>query len=100
MIYFRATDGQVSEIAALAVEAAKPLGIGHLHHKEGTKYEGDEFPVTEQYGSRCIHLDYIDGRAVKLSMWMKEPGVWKMRPRPGAKELVKLVGASLIEDYE
>lgn len=55
-----ATDEQLKKMAALAVNASEPMGMGILHF-QARQYKPEEFNV-----SRGIDLDYHQGRMVKL----------------------------------
>lgn len=73
---FKATDEQIKQIAANAVNASAPMGMGHLHFTN-KKFEPKEFEVPEK---GTFSLDYVQGRMVKLTLWNKD-GVWKTPDR-------------------
>ncbi len=59
---FKATKQQVKEIAANAINASTPMGMGFLHYQADTKF-GPEDISDEQ-----LYFDYVQGRMVKLSI--------------------------------
>lgn len=73
-VNFSATEDQVKSIAALAVNASKPMGMGFIHFQD-REYLPEEFDV-----AGGVHLDYCDGRMVKLSI-TKEQGCWSIDDR-------------------
>lgn len=59
-MHVRATDEQLKKMAALAVNASRPMGMGFLHF-QNREYKPEEFDV-----SKGLSLDYHQGRMVKL----------------------------------
>lgn len=57
---FFATKVQVAQIAANAVNASRPVGMGLLHF-EAREYKPEEFRFGEE-----LAMDYVQGRQVKL----------------------------------
>jgi hypothetical protein len=80
---FLATDDQVKQIAANAVNASIPVGMGFLHFVAGEHFKPEDFKIlsqgwVESNGEpRGISLDYVQGRMVKLSMREVSPGLWQ-----------------------
>ena len=70
---FSATQEQISQIAANAVNASSPMGLGHLGFQSKT-YLPSEFHVSDQ----GIYLDYVDGRMVKLIVYPSGNGQWEI----------------------
>jgi hypothetical protein len=68
---FKATDDQIKQVMALATNAARPMGMGFLHHDPAHDFHAADFAA-------AAGLDYVQGRMVKL--WINrdraEPGVW------------------------
>jgi len=60
---FQATEQQIKQIAANAVNASKPMGMGFFHYQAGSNFSADDFGVTDS----GLYLDYVEGRMVKLS---------------------------------
>ena len=76
MIKFSATEDQVRLMAARAVNASRPMGMGFLHYDPEKKYLAIEF----QLDSRGeMHLDYVGGRMVKLDIWPSGDDMWRTR---------------------
>lgn len=63
------SEEQARQIAANAVNASAPMGLGHFAHKEVT-YTADDI-VPREGG---IFLDYFEGRMVKLQIWKTDDG--------------------------
>ena len=60
------TTEQAVQVAANAINAASPMGIGFLHH-EAKDYTPEE--VAEAFGEDGeAHFDYFHGRMTKLTM--------------------------------
>lgn len=103
MIQFRATAKQVQEIAANAVKASSPMGMGHLHYDYKTEFLPEMFDVTP----RGLFLDYVQGRMVKLRIYKVTEELWEMhetiRPDyeswiaeyPTVQDLLKSAGITL-----
>ena len=72
---FKATDEQVKQIAVNAVIASSPIGMGHLHFDGTQEFDPSMFEVT----NNSLHLDYVQGRMVKLNLWKNADGTWKSR---------------------
>ena len=70
---FKATEEQVKKMAALAVNASAPMGLGILHFQK-KEYQPEEFPIS----IRGIYLDYVDGRMVKLNIFKSDEGTWRV----------------------
>lgn len=78
MIEFMATDDQIKQIAANAVMASEPVGLGRVHYDPYRKYKPTEFKITP----RGLFLDYIGGRMVKLNIHRKtEKDMWEIDDR-------------------
>lgn len=103
---FSATAEQVKAMAANAVNASSPVGLGILHFKAGADAKPDDFEIR----SGALHLDYVDGRMVKLHIVSEgEPDTWEVysEPRPDYQswaaiypsnaDLVASVGAQVLE---
>lgn len=73
---FKATENQIKQIAANAVMASKPVGLGFLHFDDEEKFSPENFLFDPRGG---MHLDYVGGRMVKLNIWREENGDWRMR---------------------
>lgn len=111
---FIATDEQVKQMGCNAINASTPMGMGVLHYDESVVYTADMFqsgPITT-----LMHIDYIGGRMVKLSIsrdmtlgdhWEvgagREPTSdyqsWCSK-YPTYEDLAKSVGAEIIKEKE
>jgi hypothetical protein len=61
MIRFRATEDQLGQILANAVNNSKAVGLGLLH-ETGKVFTKDDFDL------HSMELDYVQGRMVKLGL--------------------------------
>jgi hypothetical protein len=61
-VKFKATKEQVKQIAANAINASLPMGMGFLHYQSGNNFTVDDIEDGELY------FDYVQGRMVKLSI--------------------------------
>lgn len=113
---FEATEQQIRQIAANAVNASSPLGMGFLHFKV-KDYKPEEIDLQfDQFGftlskSAFVDLDYYQGRMVKLRIRKVEntENRWMVNgePRgdyqswaakyPSNRALVESAGAKVIE---
>lgn len=80
MITFTATDEQVREVLANAVNASIPMGLGHLHYDGSYKFSPDDFLETNY-----LSLDYVQGRMVKLHIQDKGDGVYRIFDSAGPR---------------
>ncbi len=74
-IRFRATDEQVTQMAANAVNASSPAGLGYLHFKGDHVFTADEFK--ESVTERGLSLDYVEGRMTKLNIRRLDNDLWE-----------------------
>ena len=82
IITFKATDKQVAQMAALATNASypPPNSPGWLHYDESVVFEAKDFMKFMKEQGNLIHLDYIQGRCVKLILWRgKKRNEWQYR---------------------
>lgn len=70
---FKATNEQIQQICANAVNASLPMGLGHTKWTPKV-FMPDEFKVEGNF----VDLDYVQGRMVKLYIWRSGSG-WEMR---------------------
>lgn len=63
---FKATDDQVRQIMANAVNAASPMGLGFLQ-ATNKQFTAEDFKDANI--ERIASLDYVQGRMVKLTLW-------------------------------
>lgn len=59
-----ATDEQISQMCANAINASMAVGMGFLHYKEGHVFKASEVQVSQP----GVFLDYVEGRMVKLTV--------------------------------
>ena len=71
---FSATAEQVAQMAANAANAAKPMGMGFLHHNPDSQFTAGDF--LEEAKSGRVSIDYLQGRMVKLNIEREESGQW------------------------
>jgi|CXWL01.1.fsa_nt_gi hypothetical protein len=103
---FTATDDQIAQLMANAVNAARPMGLGYLHFKPEDK-PASEFGKAVTARQCCI--DYYQGRMTKLYLDHVEGNTWKLpdgNPRsdyqswnwkyPTYQALVESVGAKVV----
>lgn len=79
MLRFRATEDQVMEMAANAVNASQPMGMGHMVANPRQKFEARDMGhfLNLNAGVAGLFIDYAQGRMVKLSIWKKEEDIWE-----------------------
>lgn len=85
---FKATDEQVKQMAANAVNASKPMGMGHLHFEPSNKFQPDAFEISKD----GLFLDYVGGRMVKLSLRKLSANLWETPSRPPTHDYQSWVG--------
>jgi hypothetical protein len=72
MIIFKATDKQLMQLCANAVNASKPIGLGKLHYIKDHVFKPEDFKddvMNLQDGLvKRLELDYVEGRMVKLQI--------------------------------
>ena len=103
---FTATDDQIAQLMANAVNAAHPVGMGYIHFEPGDK-PASEF--TEAVKSRRGSIDYYQGRMTKLYLDHVEGNTWSLPDRDldmeyqswsykykTYKELVESVGGKIL----
>lgn len=80
-IRFKATDDQAKEIAAKAINASLPAGMGFLHYNPNSIFTAKDVPTYKG----AIHIDYVQGRMVKLYMEKDKDGVWGIHGEPNSE---------------
>ena len=68
----KATFEQMQKMAAAAINASQPVGMGFLHYKVDDKIRPEEILI----GSRGISLDYVGGRMVKFYARYVDVDTW------------------------
>ena len=107
---FKATEEQINQIAANAVNASSPMGMGYLQFDQGKVYGSSDFNHPYDETRPRFSLDYVDGRMVKLHLARVADGIWSTSDReptsdyqswcrkyPTYRALVESVGAEVIE---
>lgn len=82
IITFKATDKQILEMAALATNASfpPPGSPGWIHYQQDAKFEGEDFAAVLKEQRMLLHLDYVQGRCVKMILWRgKKRHEWQYR---------------------
>lgn len=77
---FKATDDQVRQIMANAVNASSPMGMGFLH-ATNKLFSAEDFKDCALKPSGA-HLDYVQGRMVKLYIRSIADGSWRISGAP------------------
>lgn len=67
---FKANKKQLREVAVAAVNASMPIGLGFLHYEPSRVFTVDDFKYVD--GKDGLHLDYVQGRMVKISFYPVE----------------------------
>jgi hypothetical protein len=73
---FKATNQQVKQIAANAINASKPMGMGFLHFQADNNFTADDIEDGELY------FDYVQGRMVKLRIRDLGNGEYEIADNP------------------
>jgi hypothetical protein len=101
---FKATEEQIRKVAALAVNASKPMGMGMFHFKPKT-YTPEEIDLNfDQFGHTfgkkegSVNLDYYEGRMVKLYIKGLGNDMWECPSGPAARDYQSW--ASTYPNYE
>lgn len=69
------TDEHLRCMAAAAINASKPVGLGWLHADPSTVVTADDVHIVEGY----LSIDYYQGRMVKFHA-RKQDGAWTVHP--------------------
>lgn len=74
--YIEITGADLVEVAKKAYELSSLQGLGFLHAKDGPLPNADAQEIVDRYASGRIALsmDYVHGRAVKLSVYRDDAG--------------------------
>lgn len=67
------TENQILQLAANAVNAAQPVGIGYLQHEEKNYTPED---MKECLKGDSLAIDYFHGRMTKLYVHQDKNGEW------------------------
>lgn len=71
----RIPDDKLITVIKKAYDLSEPKGMGHLHYTPGPMTDDEARSVISKFQDRTgIHLDYLQGRAVKLSIWKDDYG--------------------------
>ena len=73
---FKATEQQVKQIAANAINASKPMGMGIFHYNSGSVFTDLDIEDDELY------FDYVEGRMVKLNIRDLGDGEYEIADNP------------------
>jgi len=102
-VTFKATDEQVLQMAANAVNASNPVGVGAIMYNPGSVFSKTDFCVMHS----MVSVDYCGGRMTKF-IAIRHGDYWKMREPhpeyqswirayPTAKDLIESAGATVME---
>ena len=73
IIEFTGTVDQVKLVAANAINASKPVGLGYLH------YQPKEYTINDvSLAESGIYIDYHEGRMVKLNLHRVSDSEWRV----------------------
>jgi len=75
---FKATEQQILQMAANAVNASKPMGMGFLHYQPNNQFKPEDFIIKKN----GLYLDYVQGRMVKLFIHKIEDNEWEVIGEP------------------
>jgi hypothetical protein len=67
------TDKVALQMAALAINASKPMGLGDLHYKKDSKWDWSKLEILH---GDTISIDYCEGRMVKFHARKVAEGKW------------------------
>ena len=65
-------------IIEAAYRESRPMGMGYLHFQEGEISKGHLEMILEMEDRNGIHMDYVSGRAVKLTIYKNLPDGQKL----------------------
>lgn len=71
----KVSDKVAMHMAALAVNASNPMGTGFMHYTP-KRFQPDQF--ADSVKGTELHLDYVEGRMVKLRLSRDTDGQWKV----------------------
>ena len=74
-----ATDEQMKRMAANAINASRPAGMGYLHYKAESKFDSSAVEILNGTTKPYLKVDYHEGRMVKFYADKLEEGVWEVR---------------------
>lgn len=82
MAVFTATEDQVNQIIANAINASVPFGMGYLHYekRDYTPAEIASYRTVATSSTGHLDIDYFFGRMVKLHLQKNDDNTWDMRP--------------------
>lgn len=113
MLKFKATNTQVLQMAANAANASLPMGMGFIHFKADSVFKLTDFRFSHRGSADTpvVHVDYHEGRMVKLLVEGKGDGVWLTHggdadpeyqswsgTYPSFQSLVESVGAEILSE--
>ena len=108
-IHFKATNKQIAEMSANAINASTPIGLGVMHYDPSQQTKPEELMEHVSQSAGHIGFDYFQGRMVKLNFWKHGNGRWSVRDDvsteyqswvrkyPTIQDLLKSVG---VEEFE
>lgn len=73
---FTATDTQMCQLIANAVNASTPMGMGFIHYRPRDFAPENFLPALVRGGD--IDLDYVEGRMVKIWIHRLGDGEWEI----------------------
>ena len=66
------TGSDLKEVVKSAYDLSSPQGLGILHFKEGSLTNEEAESFIKPHGNIALSLDYVNGRACKLTVWQDE----------------------------
>lgn len=76
---FKATEQQIRQIAVNAIKSSRPFALGYLNHRPDLSVKPENIELASD-GS--LHLDYVAGRCVKLSICKIGDDEWQIKDSP------------------
>ena len=76
---FQATEEQILQIGANAVNAAKAMGMGILHYEDRNYTPKD---IEENFNTKELYIDYFKGRMNKMYIKRVPDNYWVITDTP------------------
>lgn len=92
----------LTEVAKAAYDLSRPQGMGFLHYQEGSLSDEDAAKlVNEDHRSCPLEMDYVRGRAVKLTVFRKDGKLlilnkWFDHSESDLEELLSRIGVKSV----
>ena len=70
------TDADLTELVKAAYNLSSPVGMGFLHYQEGELSDDEANALIDNDSNIPVSLDYVKGRACKLSVFADEGNLY------------------------